>query len=87
MRIRLSMFCPNFLLEASDHAETFRKEKDCVFVTSVQLGFCTRPRLKVSIHKRQQGLRAHGKMGSMPLLLLSLPASMLSLGLGAFFSI
>lgn len=80
------MLSPNFLLEASDHAET-RKEKDCVFVTPVQPGFCTRPRLKVSIHKRQQGLGEHGEMRSMPLLLLSLSASTLSRGLGAFFSI
>lgn len=71
------MFSPNFLLEACDHVET-RKEKNCVLVTPVQPGFCTRPRLKVPIHKRQQGLGEHGAMRSMPRLLLSLLASMLS---------
>lgn len=46
------MFSPNFLLEASDHAET-RKKKDCVFVTPVQPGFCMRLRKAQSIHTQK----------------------------------
>lgn len=76
--MRIGLFNPHFLLEASDHAETREKKKSCAHhpITARVLH-----ETKVQSIQTQKvaGVGEQGKMGSMPLLLLSLLASMLSL--------